>query len=326
MPLGITVRILRSHCLRIFNILCIQTIPNKYILKRWTKDIELSLGSSGVGDVGKVGKKDIAGYSAWRREILRKFSDLIFASELKINARECIEEGFSMMKDKVASKVGPYYIDNSENGVGSSNFKDPVRWYAKGEHNIRKMSIIVRKCNQTRRKKKSALTHASRIKMAVQLSMNNEVLGRDVNFRSSKCEIRLGTSNYSNVEHLDVAFRFAMFTAPSTMSAVSKSAYKKSWVDESQVIQDENTVSQATQDKNDNSIWDIVRLTDDDDDDTLWQYGIEFERQEPATQGNVQQSSRADTDETLTLVEKTHKGTENVNVQQTSRATTVKDL
>ncbi|KAI5653820.1 hypothetical protein M9H77_31007 [Catharanthus roseus] len=34
--------------------------PNKYILKRWTKDIDLSLCSSSVGDVGKVSKKDIA--------------------------------------------------------------------------------------------------------------------------------------------------------------------------------------------------------------------------------------------------------------------------
>ncbi|KAI5661896.1 hypothetical protein M9H77_21219 [Catharanthus roseus] len=31
---------------------------------RWTKDIDLSLGSSSVGDVGKVSKNDITGYSA----------------------------------------------------------------------------------------------------------------------------------------------------------------------------------------------------------------------------------------------------------------------
>ncbi|KAI5680899.1 hypothetical protein M9H77_02126 [Catharanthus roseus] len=45
------------------------------------------------GDLGKVSKKDIAGYSAWRREMLRKFSDLISARELNINAQEYVEEG-----------------------------------------------------------------------------------------------------------------------------------------------------------------------------------------------------------------------------------------
>ncbi|KAI5654091.1 hypothetical protein M9H77_31278 [Catharanthus roseus] len=34
--------------------------------------------------------------------------------------------------------------------------------------------------------------------------MNNEVLGRDVNFTNSEYEVSLGISNYSNVEPLDV--------------------------------------------------------------------------------------------------------------------------
>ncbi|KAI5647969.1 hypothetical protein M9H77_33974 [Catharanthus roseus] len=164
-------------------------IPDKYILKRWTKDIDLSLGSSNVGDLGKVSKKNIGGYSAWRREILRKFSNLIFASELNINALEYVEEGFRMMKDKSASEVGPYYVDNLENEVGSSNSKDLVGRHAKGERNIRKKSIVEKKCNQARAKRKRVLTHASRIKTVVQLSMNNEVFG-------SECKISLGTSNY----------------------------------------------------------------------------------------------------------------------------------
>ncbi|KAI5680828.1 hypothetical protein M9H77_02055 [Catharanthus roseus] len=114
-----------------------------------TKDIDLSLGSSDVGDVGKVSKKDITDYNAWRREI-----------ELNINAWECIEEWFRMMKDKIASEVGLYYVDNSENEVGSSNIKDPVGRHAKGERNIRKKSIVEIKCNQIRGKRKIALMHA----------------------------------------------------------------------------------------------------------------------------------------------------------------------
>ncbi|KAI5668626.1 hypothetical protein M9H77_18479 [Catharanthus roseus] len=35
-----------------------------YILKRWTKDIDLSLGNNSFGDLGKVSKKDIVGCNA----------------------------------------------------------------------------------------------------------------------------------------------------------------------------------------------------------------------------------------------------------------------
>ncbi|KAI5654586.1 hypothetical protein M9H77_31773 [Catharanthus roseus] len=87
-----------SHYLRIFNILYVQAIPDKYILKRWTKYIDLSLGSSSVSDVGKVSKKDIASYSAWRRQMLRKFSDLISTNKLNINALEYVEKGFRLLR------------------------------------------------------------------------------------------------------------------------------------------------------------------------------------------------------------------------------------
>ncbi|KAI5681898.1 hypothetical protein M9H77_03126 [Catharanthus roseus] len=161
-----------------------EDIPDKYILKRWTKDIDFSLGSSNIGDVGKVRKKDIS-------------------VKLNINASESIEEGFRMIKDNISSEVGPYCVDNSDNEVGSSNIKDPVRRRAKGECNIRKKSIVEIKYNQARGKRKSALTHTSRIKTAIQLSMKNEVLGRNLNFTSSECEISLGTSNNGNVEFIN---------------------------------------------------------------------------------------------------------------------------
>ncbi|KAI5681150.1 hypothetical protein M9H77_02377 [Catharanthus roseus] len=78
-----------------------QSIVDKYILKRWMKDIN-------------------------RKGMLREFSNLISASELNMNVRECIEEGFKMMKDKIIAEVGPYYMDNSKNEGRSSGIKDPV--------------------------------------------------------------------------------------------------------------------------------------------------------------------------------------------------------
>ncbi|KAI5683645.1 hypothetical protein M9H77_04873 [Catharanthus roseus] len=118
---------------------------------------------------------------------------------------ECLEEevilkGFRMLKDKIAYEFGHYYVDDSDNEVGSSKMKDPIGRHAKREHTIRNKSIVEIKCNQIRGKRKSALTYASRIKTAVQLSMINGVLGRDLNFTSSECDISLGTSSCDNVE------------------------------------------------------------------------------------------------------------------------------
>ncbi|KAI5673042.1 hypothetical protein M9H77_13406 [Catharanthus roseus] len=105
-----------------------------------------------------------------------------------------------MLKNKIAFEVGHYYIDDSENEVGSSKIKDPVGRCAKAEHNIRKKSIIEIKYNQANGKRKSALTHVSRIKTVVQLSINNEVLVRDLNFTSSECDISLGASSCDGLQ------------------------------------------------------------------------------------------------------------------------------
>ncbi|KAI5650376.1 hypothetical protein M9H77_36381 [Catharanthus roseus] len=47
-----------------------------------------TIGAYNCGDLEKVSKNDIATCSAWRREMLKKFSDLISASKLNINAQE----------------------------------------------------------------------------------------------------------------------------------------------------------------------------------------------------------------------------------------------
>ncbi|KAI5653543.1 hypothetical protein M9H77_30730 [Catharanthus roseus] len=100
--------------------------------------------TSSVGNVRKVSKNNIAGYSAWRRKMLRKFSNLISANKLSV------EERFRMMNDNITFEVGLYYVDSSNNEVDSSIIKDPVRRRAKGERNIRKKSILDIKYNQAR--------------------------------------------------------------------------------------------------------------------------------------------------------------------------------
>ncbi|KAI5677173.1 hypothetical protein M9H77_08123 [Catharanthus roseus] len=205
------VGILCSHCLHVFNTLCVQSIPDKYILKRWTKDIDVSGGSSGVGDARKCSKNDMVGSSVWRRGMVRKFSNLISASELNMNAWECIEEGFIMMKDKIITEVGPYFVDNSENEGRSSDIKDPVGRRSEGVHNVRKKSIVKINCNQVRGKRKSTLTHPSRIKTDVQLSMTNEDLRKDLNAPSSECQLSLEIYNSSDPKPSSILEKFINF-------------------------------------------------------------------------------------------------------------------
>ncbi|KAI5661842.1 hypothetical protein M9H77_21165 [Catharanthus roseus] len=166
------VGILCSHCLHVLNIHGVQTILDKYILKRW-KNISLSWGSIGVGDAEKVNNKGNTSSSAWRIEMF-KFSNLIYASKLNVNAQEWSE--------------------------GSSIIYDPIGSCAKGERNVRKKSIVEIRCNQVQGKRNNALMCASRNKTAVQLSMNNEALGKVVNASISVCQFSLGISSYSNVE------------------------------------------------------------------------------------------------------------------------------
>ncbi|KAI5649568.1 hypothetical protein M9H77_35573 [Catharanthus roseus] len=76
-----------------------------------------------------------------------------------------------------AEKVNKMEIAGSKNEGRSSNIKDPVGRCTKGEYNVRKRSMEINR-NQTKSKRKSALTHTSRIKTVVQLSMNDEALGK----------------------------------------------------------------------------------------------------------------------------------------------------
>ncbi|KAI5667494.1 hypothetical protein M9H77_17347 [Catharanthus roseus] len=138
----------------------------------------------------------------------------------KVNARECIEKGFRMMKDKIIAEVGPYFVDNSENIGGSSYIKNSVGRRAKSERNIRKKSVVERKYNKVKRKRKSALTYASRIKMAIQLYMNNEVLGRVVNAPTTK------KGFYSGNHRRSTNFRVSSFFYKSNKNLEGKFAAK----------------------------------------------------------------------------------------------------
>ncbi|KAI5649155.1 hypothetical protein M9H77_35160 [Catharanthus roseus] len=143
----------------------------------------------------------MVGSSIWRRGMLRKFSNLIFASESNMNVGECIEEGFKMMKDKIIAEVRPYYVDNSENEGRSSDIKDRVGRRAKR----------VRNCNKAKGKMKSNLMCVSMIKTVVQLSMTNEDLGKNLNAPSSDSQLSLEIYNSGNAEPSSNSKTFSRF-------------------------------------------------------------------------------------------------------------------
>ncbi|KAI5676248.1 hypothetical protein M9H77_07198 [Catharanthus roseus] len=137
------------------------------------------------------------------------YHDYTFKLDFNIHkGQQKFKEGSTIKttNDKIIIEVRPYYVDNLENKGGSSNTKDLFGRRAKGECNVRKKSIVEIMCNQEKGKRKSALMHASRIKMTVQLSMNNEALWRLVNAPSSECQISLGIFNSNDVEPLRYKF------------------------------------------------------------------------------------------------------------------------
>ncbi|KAI5650456.1 hypothetical protein M9H77_36461 [Catharanthus roseus] len=172
-----TVSVFEFHCKMVCPAMC--AYFDHYVCLILLLSVTTFASSSGVGDAKKVNKKDIARSSVWRRDMLRKFSDLISASELNMNPRN---------------------VQKKENESGSSNIKDLVGMCAKRERDVRKKRIVKIKCNQAKGKRKSALKHASRIKIVVQLSITNEALGRIVNALSSGFELSLRISNFSDVE------------------------------------------------------------------------------------------------------------------------------
>ncbi|XP_019179493.1 PREDICTED: protein FAR1-RELATED SEQUENCE 5-like [Ipomoea nil] len=109
------VGILCCHCLRILNVHCVSTIPDKYILKRWTKKVI----EGRTVNIASLSYNVGVASSIWVVEMIKKFQRLIVASQDNVVARQICEEAFENAKKRIEAEVGHVHIE--EFNVSSSS-------------------------------------------------------------------------------------------------------------------------------------------------------------------------------------------------------------
>lgn len=156
--------ILCCHCLRIMNVHCICSIPDKYILKRWTKKV----AEGKAVDMGSLSSNVGVAPSIWVVEMTRKFQRLIVSCQDNSAARQLCEEAFQSAKKSVETEVGYVHVEESDVPSSSGIVQDPSSRRLKGERNKRRSSIIEKKSAVARGRKSSANKVASITKGVVQ--------------------------------------------------------------------------------------------------------------------------------------------------------------
>ncbi|XP_031116616.1 protein FAR1-RELATED SEQUENCE 7-like [Ipomoea triloba] len=135
--------ILCSHSLRILNIHCVATIPDKYILKRWTKRVVEDRTVENVCGVASSG---------WVIQIGRKFQRLVLSSQDNSKAWEACEDAFQNAKMKIEAEIGPIFFEDGEQTTYGV-IQNPSRSRPKGERNKRLISTIEKKYKYARGRK-----------------------------------------------------------------------------------------------------------------------------------------------------------------------------
>ena len=154
--------LLCSHCLRVLHTCCVQKVPDRYIMKRWSKGIK-EIQSNEL--IVEGGMKDTAVCSSvWRMQMGRKMNALLTASQMNKEARLLCEEYFSKLQELIEVEVGSVYVEGDVQQDGSSSAKivlNPPGSREKGQRNKRLKSTCEKKCNQAKaRKKKKLSTHS----------------------------------------------------------------------------------------------------------------------------------------------------------------------
>ncbi|XP_031099786.1 protein FAR1-RELATED SEQUENCE 7-like [Ipomoea triloba] len=147
--------ILCCHCLRILNVHCVSEVPNKYILKRWTK---------------RVLEDENA-------EITRKFQKLVVYCQENSEARKIFEQAVLDAKRKVEDEYGPIFFEGEDCDVESSSgvIKDPSNMRLKGLRNRRVTSVIEKKYKKARGRKQLAHIAVSKTKSVGQSQVEDAI-------------------------------------------------------------------------------------------------------------------------------------------------------
>ncbi|XP_019176479.1 PREDICTED: protein FAR1-RELATED SEQUENCE 1-like [Ipomoea nil] len=156
--------ILCCHCLRILHVHCVSSIPDKYILKRWTKK---AVERTNV-DIASVFYNGGVPSSIWAVEISRKFQRLIVSSQDNSVARQLCDEAVENARKNIEAEIGD--VNTEEGAVSSSSgiVQDPSSRRGKGVRNKRSSSVIEKKYNAARGRKSAANKLASITKGSVQ--------------------------------------------------------------------------------------------------------------------------------------------------------------
>ncbi|XP_031105255.1 protein FAR1-RELATED SEQUENCE 5-like [Ipomoea triloba] len=122
--------ILCCHCLRILNVHCVSEVPNKYILKRWTKRV---LEDENAGIIPPSQCFNVPS-SVWTLEITRKFQKLVVYCQENSEARKIFEQAVLDAKRKVEHEYDPIFFEGEDCDVESSSgvIKDPSNRRLKG--------------------------------------------------------------------------------------------------------------------------------------------------------------------------------------------------
>ncbi|CAI9090514.1 OLC1v1025296C1 [Oldenlandia corymbosa var. corymbosa] len=100
--------------------------------------------------------KAVDGPLLWKALIMRRLSDLLYASEYNKDAKKCCDEVVDRLKEELGSFIGP--TNNDEECVDNDGaIKNPVVKKKKiGPRNERPKSIIEKACNKVRGRKNNA--------------------------------------------------------------------------------------------------------------------------------------------------------------------------
>ncbi|XP_019167279.1 PREDICTED: protein FAR-RED IMPAIRED RESPONSE 1-like [Ipomoea nil] len=156
--------ILCCHCIRILDINCVASIPDKYIMKRWTKKVAAVRNANFDSLFYNVGIPP----SIWVVEISKKFQKLVVSSQDNSVARQFCDEAVENAKKLIEAENGKMNTegcgDSSSNGI----VQDPSSRRLKGVPNKRMSSIIAKKYTIARGRRSAANKVASNLKGPVQ--------------------------------------------------------------------------------------------------------------------------------------------------------------
>ncbi|XP_019166964.1 PREDICTED: protein FAR1-RELATED SEQUENCE 7-like [Ipomoea nil] len=122
------------------------SIPDKYILKRWTKKVIDGRNVNIDSMVYNVGVPP----SIWVFDISRKFQRLVVSSQDSSVARKLCDEAVDDVKKKVEAEVGHVHIEECGVSSSSGGVQNPSSRRLKGERNKRRSGVIEKKYSLAR--------------------------------------------------------------------------------------------------------------------------------------------------------------------------------